>query len=701
MYLKKVHIELYRNFYNTDVGLEEGLNVIIGANNTGKSNLLKVISFLHSTPKLSIDDINKNELIANYQEYLEKPPIIKIQYEIQHTIDLTKPDSAFEKLERFLQYKEDGGLDEVNNIAKLNALVELRYELDPSSLDDYKSQMTGIVDFNKFLENLAVFKDNYQVNFYNFETNSIIETKYVNSIFEIENIDAERPSIDIENVSKTFVKTKIEDVDTRTTTSDINKALKTAFGSITDYINTQIKEDQEEIGITNGKNEFISSFSFDGDFTGYFQYELKNTEAGYSLPVPHNGLGYNNLIYMSNKIKQKKDNDYNILLIEEPEAHLHPNMQYQLIKYIEKLKSNDEKGIQNQIIVTTHSPNISSSTNFDHMILFNYEKYGDEIKNVKSIRFGDFFELSKVRNNLNIEKLELETDAQFEKFEKEVEINLNHYRTHLEKFLDITRSDILFSTKVILVEGIAEKLTIPLFAELLGIKLTNRHIVIEEVGGVNFNNFLPIFIGQNKKALCFSDCDFKYVINKGKSIIVNNPDTYDAYVQSKKNNFKNREFAGDEFFKFFTQKKLGSTFETELILENYDNKNNFGFLVDIANLPNGIIELVKNKSITAFKDKLETITPKQTKDKVSGLVKLFYESYILETNIDKKNIIEKLFFVNLLYEYIKNKKGDYALSIATSPNIKQKPLLIEDEKESDIYLSVPEYIKEGLEWLLT
>ncbi|MBU1143902.1 MAG: AAA family ATPase [Firmicutes bacterium] len=700
MYLKKIFVELYRNFYTTEVELEEGLNVIIGANNSGKSNLLKVISFLHSSSKISIDDINKNALMENFDKYKEAPPIIRVKYEIQHAIDFTKPDSAFEKLEKFLQYKEDGGLDEDNNIALLNALIELRYELDPTSLEDYKTQMSSVSNYKEFLEILTSFTDNYQQNFYNVETNSIVETKYVNSIFEVDKIEAERPSVDIENVSKTFVRTQIESVNTRTVTGEINSTLESAFEDITDSINVQIKEDQEEIGITNGKNEFIASFAFDGDFTRYFHYELMNTETGYLLPVSYNGLGYNNLIYISNKIKQKKDNDYNILLIEEPEAHLHPNMQYQLIKYIEKLKANNEKGIQNQIIVTTHSPNISASTIFDHMILFNYEKFGEEMKNVKSIRFGNCFELSKVREFLNIMKLDTESVLDFTRFEHQTEKNFKHYRAHLEKFLDITRSDILFSNKVVLVEGIAEKLTIPIFAELLDIKLTNKHIVIEEVGGINFNNFLPIFIGQNKKAVCFRDCDFKYVISKGKSNELANFDDYESHVNNKYEKFMNREFIGNEYFKFYTQKKFGHTFETELILENYDNDKNFGFLVDMANLPCGIKEFVKRKSITDLNDGIETVTPVQTKEKVNGLLELFYERYNAEAIESKKKLIEKIFFTNLLYEYIKNSKGNFALALASNPNIKRKPTEVVNEKEHEIYLSVPEYIKEGLEWLL-
>jgi predicted ATP-dependent endonuclease of OLD family len=696
MKLAKIHIENYRNFHNTDIELNEGVNVVVGANNTGKSNLLRVIMFLHSMSVFDIDDFNKNDLHKNFSKYKTVPPIIKIRYEIEHIIDFHKVDSTFEKLEKFLTYDEDGNINEADNTATLHAVIELRFEIDPKFLDDYKNAMNETRDFASFYQQLKLCVKDFSPNYYNVDSETQIDGKFATSIFEVEKIEADRRIEEIESTSKSFVSAKIGEIeDVQDLTKAIKDSIQDKCKDITSEINKQIEQDQDEIGIINGKNKFSSSFDFDGDFKSYFHYELKDTELDYSLPINHNGLGYNNLIYIMNKIKQKKDNDYNILLIEEPEAHLHPNMQYKLIKYIDKLKKDDERNIQNQIIITTHSPNISASTNFDDMILFNYERNNDEVKNVETVRFGNNFDYDKVSSKLNIVKLADETDVKFNKFKQEVKNNLAHYRNHLAKFLDITRSDILFSSKVILVEGLAEKLTMPLWARLLNdenIDLTKYHIVCVEVGGINFNNFLPTFIGQVKKAACFRDCDFSY----GKNDIFN----YTDFVKEKIKDFRNREFQKNNFFEFFTQRKLGSTFETELFLENFDEKTTYKYLMKIAELPDCLQDFIEEKNIEKFHNAVDTISNANTKSKLKPIIDCCWAKYDTETDSDKKKIIEKIFFTVLFYEYVKDRKGDFALELATNKNIKIKPVNETDCKDTEVYLTVPTYIKEGLEWLL-
>ena len=164
---------------------------------------------------------------------------------------------------------------------------------------------------------------------------------------------------------------------------------------------------------------------------------------GYNLPLDNNGLGYNNLIYIRNSLNLKKENEFNLLLIEEPEAHLHPNMQYKLIKYIELYKNNSVNS--NQVFITTHSSNITASADIDDIILVDY-KCDSKEQNVKCINLKDNFNSELIKEKFNI---------------KIRQDDLTNYKKHLHKFLDVTRSDLLFADSVILVEGLSEKIFIP------------------------------------------------------------------------------------------------------------------------------------------------------------------------------------------------------------------------------------------------
>ena len=186
-----------------------------------------------------------------------------------------------------------------------------------------------------------------------------------------------------------------------------------------------------------------------------------------------NSLGYNNLLYIATvfaELELIKDSDiFTILLIEEPEAHLHPQLQVKFIKYLETLADTLPNA---QVIVSTHSPVLASSVKIDRLIHLVGKE--DSISST-TISQKDF-------DN---------SDAE----------------SYINRWLDVTKSTMLFSRGIILVEGIAEALVLPKLAEIvlqkynqnrekhlrLASTLDAMGVSVININGINFKYFMKLF----------------------------------------------------------------------------------------------------------------------------------------------------------------------------------------------------------------
>lgn len=182
------------------------------------------------------------------------------------------------------------------------------------------------------------------------------------------------------------------------------------------------------------------------------------------LPEHYNGLGYMNLIYMIFEIeiliqefkreKERKPADINLLFIEEPEAHTHPQMQYVFIKNIKKLlrvgiKREDGECRKLQYIITTHSSHIVADSDFDDVKYLKKNGCNSVVaKNLKDLK-KDYDERSKEY----------------------------HFLT---QYLTISRAEIFFAEKVVLIEGDTERILIPTMMKKIDIEEAERYKHIEE-----------------------------------------------------------------------------------------------------------------------------------------------------------------------------------------------------------------------------
>ncbi|ARU48726.1 hypothetical protein Sdiek1_1563 [Sulfurospirillum diekertiae] len=187
-------------------------------------------------------------------------------------------------------------------------------------------------------------------------------------------------------------------------------------------------------------------------------------DASNHLPEHLNGLGYMNILYLLLDIEMKKKSfkeegkDINLLFIEEPEAHTHPQMQY---KFIDKIRKVLFEISNLQTVITTHSAQIVARCNF------------------QDIRY-----LLNINNeNIKIKNFHSELKAQYGTEEEEFKF--------VEQYLTLQASELFFANKIIFIEGTTEKMLLPYYINKFDeerksipnyIPISSQNISIVEVG---------------------------------------------------------------------------------------------------------------------------------------------------------------------------------------------------------------------------
>jgi len=205
------------------------------------------------------------------------------------------------------------------------------------------------------------------------------------------------------------------------------------------------------------------------------------------LPETFNGLGHMNILYLLLSVEIKKESfaksgkNINLLFIEEPEAHTHPQMQYVFANQIKNIL----KEINNiQAVITTHSSHIVSQCDF---------------KDIRYLQNSDG--RTRIKNFYSDLKEKYGDDKASFKF--------------LEQFLTLNSCELFFASKVIFIEGVTERMLWPYFVELFDkspqrdqnhISLFSQNVTILEVGAnakafKHFLEFLEI------KTLVITDID--------------------------------------------------------------------------------------------------------------------------------------------------------------------------------------------------
>lgn len=494
MYISRIRIKNFRLLRDSILDLDEAnrkeLSLLIGRNNSGKTSFITLFDKFYRKLSFTYDDFSLS-LRKDILEIKTDTDVHSLSIQMILEIKYSKEDN----LEHISDFILD--LDPAINTVKILFECSINKKL---LLND----LTGITNIERFIQkNLASYTE---TSVYVFDKDEALlienrnllikkEAKSVENLINFQVIHAKR------DVASSESHTQDKKVLSGLTTKYFNKENKVSietFNKINEsilemdknlderykeYFESFLKNSMEFLGITEIK--VISDLQSQEILTNYSRIVYGETDK--YLPEHLNGLGYMNILFLLLQIEIKKNffinenKDINLLFIEEPEAHTHPQMQYVFANKIKYLLAT----VNNlQTIITTHSSHIVSQCSFEDIRYMKNE--GDNVK---------------IKN-----------------FYKELEIKYKgeeDYFKFLKQYLTIQSSELFFAQKIIFIEGVSERMLLPYFINRIDtekkddkthIPLSSQNISVLEVGANAraFDHFLEFL---DIKTLVVTDID--------------------------------------------------------------------------------------------------------------------------------------------------------------------------------------------------
>lgn len=544
MYISKVSLVNYRNFANANFNFKKGINTIIGENGAGKTNVFKAIRLLLEDASMQYAyKLNEGDFNRNLDKGLWKGHWIIISIEF----DELNNEEAIQSL-----FIHGSGIAEDDFVKKAS------YNLFFRPKADVRQKLSELTEGNTeglqaLLKDLTI-QDNYETFFTGKSTADFTDPLiYKELVGDFQNvkfpstIDASKFGSKIphqlsisKEISFTFIQAlrdvvsdfhnnrtnplltllknksgEIKEVDYKPI-SDLVKDLNEKIEALTDVqnIRTDIKSTiQDAVGLTYSPSSLSIKSSVPDEAEKLLQsLKLFIGEPGesYEGGIHELSLGGANLIFLTLKLlefkyRKSKDTFANFLIIEEPEAHIHNHIQKTLF---DKLDYSDT-----QIIYSTHSTQISEVSNVENINIL-----------AKKLNHAEVYQPA---NGLGPE-------------------NINQ----IERYLDAVRTNLLFAKGVILVEGDAEEILIPLMVKrVLGVSLDELGISLINIRSTGFENVAQLFHMDRIRRRCAILTDLDDAIC---DTTVNEEDSeglkkYKRRVESSKKNGLERKIILDTF----------------------------------------------------------------------------------------------------------------------------------------------------------
>lgn len=520
MKIRAITVKNFRLLEDVSLCLEKDTTLIVGRNNSGKTSLTELFRRLlaDSSPKFRLEDFSlgthqmfweARELFKNNEEenvVRENLPSISISLDIEY--------SAEEDLGTLADFIVD--LDDTCTMAK----VIVTYAIGEGKIRDLFADLGD--DRHNFFRTLRervpkLFDAGVKAQDPGDLTNTkVLESANLKAVLQFGFINAQRALDDATNKDKAVLGKVFERLFTTASAAGarpddrmIAETLKTAVEGVQAQIDTDFNDQLGALAPTFALFGYpgLSDPQLHTETQLDVQQLLSNHTTvtylgpdpeGVNLPESYNGLGSRNLIFILLKLfelfreftTRQPESGIHIIFIEEPEAHLHPQMQSAFIRQLNRIRAmfeaayNGGKAWPVQFVVTTHSAHIANEASIDAMRYFlaRPREAGTTILSTQS---------KDLRTGLSGEE--------------------PANREFLHQYLTLTRCDLLFADGAIMVEGTTERLILPKaiekFDEQNGSQIGAKYLSIMEVGGAYAHLFYNLVDFLDLRTLVVTDLD--------------------------------------------------------------------------------------------------------------------------------------------------------------------------------------------------
>lgn len=528
MQIQQLGVSNFRLLRDVRLALADAATVVVGRNNSGKTSLSEIFRRLATerTPRFSLEDFSSecyDEFVVSFVDYWRDVEVADVRDRVP----------AIE-LRIHFSYVSDSPSEDLGSLAHLivdldpectSAVAVIRFQLEDGGLNDLLNDLRMPSESYAAVEKavLSHLRDRIPKHFRrvcwaedpNDSSNKrTLDWSVMQSVLMTDFVNAQRGLDDDttkegDSLAKIFESLFLASqaggpsIDR----TEVARDLQSAVAAIEQHLDGQIKE---KLGLLVPSMQLMGYPGLDGpnlftetslEVSRLLTDNTKVRYAGYAgvpLPESYNGLGARNLIlillrligYYRKFVASSDVPGFQLIFIEEPEVHLHPQMQEVFIRQLDILAKNiaaqDGASVSwpVQFVVSTHSSHVANEAPFTSIRYFLCKS--DEATGIRSTTIKD---LSSGLGGVP------EDDARF-----------------IHQYLTLTKCDLFFADKAILVEGTTERLLLPRMIEKMPCGdsergLASQYLSLLEVGGAFAHKFFPLLDFLELAALVVTDID--------------------------------------------------------------------------------------------------------------------------------------------------------------------------------------------------